>query len=101
MFQLWGLLRRNYQATLNPPVANKSTEPLRFGILGAAVIAPIALILPAKSHPEVVVQAVAARDNAFKHSIPDVKPITRRYSLTQRLIGFTFLFPMDLILNRH
>ncbi|CAI6100519.1 unnamed protein product, partial [Clonostachys chloroleuca] len=86
LFQLWGLLRRNYQATLNPPVANKSTEPLRFGILGAAVIAPqshlgivtntlqpkpIALILPAKSHPEVVVQAIAARDNAFKHSIPD------------------------------
>ena len=40
---------------------------------------PLALITPAKSHPEVIVQAVAARDRtraeefAKKHGIPDVK----------------------------
>ena len=40
---------------------------------------PLALITPAKSHPEVLVQAVAARDRtraegfAKKHGIPDVK----------------------------
>jgi hypothetical protein len=40
---------------------------------------PNALILPAKNHPEVVVQAVAARDRkraedyAKKHGIPEVK----------------------------
>lgn len=40
---------------------------------------PFAIIIPAKSHPEVVVQAVAARDRskaaafAAKHGIPDVK----------------------------
>jgi predicted dehydrogenase len=36
--------------------------PLRIGILGAATIAPMALIEPAKEHEDVVVAAVAARD---------------------------------------
>lgn len=47
----------------NPPVAPKDTHPLRFGILGAARIGPNALIIPAKSHPDVVVAAVASRDS--------------------------------------
>lgn len=40
---------------------------------------PMALIIPAKSHPEVIVQAVAARNHdravafATKHGIPEVK----------------------------
>ncbi len=38
--------------------------PLRIGILGAARIAPSALIKPAKGNGEVVVAAVAARDGA-------------------------------------
>ncbi|KAF5364707.1 hypothetical protein D9758_005524 [Tetrapyrgos nigripes] len=52
------------------------SKPLKFGILGAAAIAPAALIIPAKTHPEVVVYAVAARDikraEAFakKHGVP-------------------------------
>jgi predicted dehydrogenase len=61
-------------------VAKSSPEnkPLKFGILGAAAIAPDALITPAKSHPEVVVFAVAARSKdratvfAKKHGIPKV-----------------------------
>ena len=40
------------------------TPPLRIGILGAARIAPQALIKPAAGHPEVEVVAVAARDRA-------------------------------------
>ncbi|WP_433065369.1 Gfo/Idh/MocA family protein [Dactylosporangium sp. CS-033363] len=40
------------------------TEPLRIGILGAARIAPTALIGPARSVPAVTVAAVAARDRA-------------------------------------
>ncbi|ORY08732.1 oxidoreductase domain-containing protein [Clohesyomyces aquaticus] len=61
-----------------PPVAPKSSDALRFGILGAANIAPQALIVPAKSHSEVIVAAVAARDQkkaeayAKKHGIPVV-----------------------------
>lgn len=51
---------------------------LRFGILGAARIAPGALIRPARSVPDVEIAAVAARDpvkaQAFarKHNIPRV-----------------------------
>jgi predicted dehydrogenase len=40
---------------------------------------PLSLIIPAKSHPEVILQAIAARDRtraeqfAKKHGIPDVR----------------------------
>ena len=60
----------------NPPTPQEPTaSPLRFGILGAARIAPLALILPVKNHPDAVVAAVAARDQgradayAKKHGI--------------------------------
>jgi predicted dehydrogenase len=58
-------------------VSGKAT-PLRIGILGAARIAPMALVNPAKDNAETVVAAVAARDvaraQAFaaKHSIARV-----------------------------
>jgi len=53
---------------------------LRFGILGAARIAPLALLLPARDVPGAEVVAVAARDPqraaafAAKHAIPAVAP---------------------------
>ncbi|KAK1974516.1 hypothetical protein LZ30DRAFT_754661 [Colletotrichum cereale] len=78
MSSVWGFLQRNYYI-FNPPVAPKQDGAVRFGILGAANIAPMALVTPARSHPEVVVQSVAARDRgkaaafAAKHGIPDVK----------------------------
>ncbi|KAJ7180878.1 NAD(P)-binding protein [Mycena filopes] len=69
-------LRTSY----NPPEAKplSDSKPLKFGILGAAAIAPDAFINPAKSHPEAVVFAVAARDKvratafAKKHGIAKV-----------------------------
>ncbi|TBU33284.1 NAD(P)-binding protein [Dichomitus squalens] len=54
----------------------KNTSALRFAILGAARIGPEALFKPAKTHPDVVVTAVACRDKtrgqqyAQKHDIP-------------------------------
>ncbi|KAH7322434.1 hypothetical protein B0I35DRAFT_476387 [Stachybotrys elegans] len=72
------LLSRVWQV-FNPPTPPKSADALKFGILGAANIAPLTLIIPAKSHPEVIVQAVAARDRAKaeafakSHNIPEVK----------------------------
>ena len=48
---------------------------MQIGVLGAARIAPVALIKPAKENPDVVVAAVAARDAsraqafAAKHGI--------------------------------
>jgi len=54
------------------------TGRLRIGILGAARIAPMALVRPARSVPEAAVLAVAARDEtrarrfAARHGIPRV-----------------------------
>jgi predicted dehydrogenase len=53
-------------------------NPIRIGILGAARIAPLAVVTPAKQHSQVEVAAVAARDPArgrefaAKHGIPRV-----------------------------
>ncbi|KAJ7588012.1 hypothetical protein C8J56DRAFT_940725 [Mycena floridula] len=41
-------------AFVSPPIAVKDPKPLKFGILGATAIAPSALILPARNHPEVL-----------------------------------------------
>ncbi|KAF2867958.1 oxidoreductase domain-containing protein [Massariosphaeria phaeospora] len=77
MFGLFYFFKRLY-TIFNPPVAPKRSDALRFGILGAATVAPQSLIIPARSHPEVIVAAVAARDQkrahafAKKHRIPIV-----------------------------
>ncbi|KAK0728816.1 putative oxidoreductase [Lasiosphaeria miniovina] len=76
---MFALLSRVYSAFAPPTVEKRKDGVIRFGILGAAKIAPMALILPAKSHPEVVVHAIAARDRtraeefAKKHGIPVVR----------------------------
>ncbi|KAK7756365.1 hypothetical protein SLS62_001591 [Diatrype stigma] len=79
MAGLFDMAKRNWQIRNPPGVVTKTAEPLRFGILGAADIAPNALISPAKTHPDVVVYAVAARDRgkaqsyAQKHGITEAK----------------------------
>ncbi|KAH8896002.1 putative oxidoreductase [Thozetella sp. PMI_491] len=71
-------LSRIYTAFVSP-IAEKKSDAIRFGILGAAQTAPISLIYPARSHPEVVVQAISARNRtraeefAKKHGIPEVR----------------------------
>jgi predicted dehydrogenase len=52
---------------------------LRFGILGAARIAPIALILPVKNHPDAVVAAVAARDQGRADAFAKKHGISKAY----------------------
>ncbi|KAF9500172.1 NAD(P)-binding protein [Pleurotus eryngii] len=77
MGSFFSTLYRLYK-TFNPPYAPPlpSSRPVRFGVLGAAAIAPIAFISPAKNHAEAVVLAVAARDKgraevfAKKYGIP-------------------------------
>ncbi|MDH3213454.1 MAG: Gfo/Idh/MocA family oxidoreductase [Myxococcales bacterium] len=51
--------------------------PLRIGILGAARIAPMALIRPARQVPEAEVAAVAARDEARARSFASKQRIPR------------------------
>ncbi|KAH7024971.1 uncharacterized protein B0I36DRAFT_366869 [Microdochium trichocladiopsis] len=78
MASIVGFLSRNWQF-FSPPTVPKGPQPLRFGVISAANIVPMAFLSPASTHPEVVVTAVAARDPARaaafakKHKIPNVK----------------------------
>lgn len=58
----------------------KNADALRFGILGAARIAPNALIIPAISHPDVVVLAVASRDASKASAYAKKHRISKVYS---------------------
>lgn len=78
MASLIGALRRNW-VMFRPPVAPKQDDAIKFGILGAANIADMGFITPAKTHPEIIVYAIAARDKkravayAKRHGIPEVR----------------------------
>ena len=60
--------------------------PLRIGVLGAARIAPMALIKPATRNVEVVVSAVAARDAARAQAFAAKHDIARVHESYERLI---------------
>lgn len=62
-------------------------SPVRIGILGAARIAPAAVIKPAKGHTEVVVTAVAARDGARARAFADKHGIARMHDCYEALIA--------------
>jgi len=65
----------------------QSVKPLKFGILGAAAIAPNALLTPAKSHPEVEVYAVAARDLGRAQAFAKKHGIQKAYGSYQELLN--------------
>ncbi|KAL8829440.1 MAG: hypothetical protein Q9170_006170 [Blastenia crenularia] len=77
MSGLFSFFRRNYNS-FYPTEIPKQSDAIRIGLLGASKIAPIAVISAAKTHSEVIVVAVAARDEkraqayAKKYSIPIV-----------------------------
>jgi predicted dehydrogenase len=60
-------------------VSPPDVKPIKFGVLGAAAIAPSALIYPVKSHPEAVVYAVAARDKARADAFAKKYKIPKTY----------------------
>ncbi|EIN09630.1 NAD(P)-binding protein [Punctularia strigosozonata HHB-11173 SS5] len=64
----------------SPPEIPKAENPIRFGILDAAKIAPEALIKSAKSHSDVVVAAVAARDKTKAETFAQKWGIKKAYS---------------------
>ncbi|KAI0163917.1 putative oxidoreductase [Xylariaceae sp. FL1272] len=78
MLSLLSLLNRSWTALSPPKLEKNKSRTIKFGVLGAAKTAPLSLLIPASSHPEVVVQSIAARDRtkaeefARKHGIPDV-----------------------------
>ncbi|OBK36479.1 oxidoreductase [Mycobacterium sp. 1245111.1] len=60
---------------------------LRLGVLGAARIAPLALIRPAKDNPDVVVAAVAARDASRARAFAAKNGIERVHESYEALIA--------------
>ena len=60
--------------------------PLRFGILGAAAIAPAAMIRPARATPGVEVTSIAARDPARARAFAERHGIARVASGYQELL---------------
>lgn len=63
-----------------------TAAPVRIGILGAARIAPAAVINPAKDSAEVVIAAVAARDSARARQFADQHGIAKVHSSYQALV---------------
>jgi len=63
------------------------TKPLRFGILGAARIAPEALIKPAQKSPDAQLVAIAARDPARAREFADTHHIPRVHATYQDLVA--------------
>ena len=88
----------------NPPAPVEPTaSPLRFGILGAARIAPIALILPVKSHPDAVVTAIAARDQRRADAFAKKHGISKAYGGEGAYQSLSWTYLVDtgvLITNR-
>jgi predicted dehydrogenase len=68
-------------------VTRSAAGPLRIGILGAASIAPSALIKPAKGNGKVVVAAVAARDPARAQAFAAKHGIARVHESYDALIA--------------
>jgi predicted dehydrogenase len=64
-----------------------SNRPLRFGILGAARIAPDALVKPAQKSPDAEVVAIAARDPARAREFAATHQIPRVHKTYVDLIG--------------
>ena len=61
--------------------------PIRIGILGASVHAPTTLITPARGNPEVVVAAVASRDNSRATTFAAEHGIARVHDSYEALIA--------------
>ncbi|MBY0289335.1 MAG: Gfo/Idh/MocA family oxidoreductase [Mycobacteriaceae bacterium] len=68
-------------------MTGNAASPLRIGILGAARIAPMALIKPAKRNDEVVVAAVAARDVSRARAFAAKHGIARVHASYETLIA--------------
>jgi hypothetical protein len=65
---------------INPPAPEAPSEfPLRFGIPGAANVAPMALIYPVINHPDAVVEAVPVRGQARADAFAKRQNIPKAY----------------------
>lgn len=77
--------QRNWRS-FRPVELPKQSDALRMGLLGASKIAPISTIIPAKSHPEVIIAGVAARDPKRAQTYAQSHGIPNFYSSYQALL---------------
>ncbi|GBE87442.1 Probable D-xylose 1-dehydrogenase (NADP(+)) [Sparassis crispa] len=70
---------KRFYKTNYPPTVEKSSNPLRFGVLGAANIAPNAIVKPMRCHEDAVLVAVAARDKGRADAFAQKWGIPRTY----------------------
>ena len=70
-----------------PTAVPTSSNPLKFGILGAANIAPNALIIPAQTHPDVQVYAIAARSLDRAREFAQKYGIEKSYGSYEELLN--------------
>lgn len=68
-----------------------SSSPIRIGVLGAAAIVPVALMIPARSIPEVRITAIAARDPKRAQAFARIHKIPRVHQTYEDLIHDTEL----------
>ena len=80
-------LTESSQVLASASVTGNGAAPLRIGILGAARIAPLALINPARENSEVVVAAVAARDVSRAQAFAAKHGIARVHDSYEALIA--------------
>lgn len=66
-------------------------NPVKFGCLGAAKIAPGALVSPSQTHPEVVLYAVAARDKSRADAFAAKHGFQKSYGSYQGRSTFFFV----------
>ncbi|HVN27462.1 MAG TPA: Gfo/Idh/MocA family oxidoreductase [Candidatus Binataceae bacterium] len=76
-----------YDSFIDAQPAMVSQRPIRFGILGAARIAPSALVQPAASNPDVEVVAIAARDRRRAREFAAANRIARVHQTYADLVA--------------
>lgn len=78
--------QRLYSSTQGYPVAEKTPNALRFGILSTAAINPAALIRPAETHPDVLLYGIASRNYENARAYAKKYGFSKAYASYQELL---------------
>ncbi|KAG6821220.1 hypothetical protein H0H93_004042 [Arthromyces matolae] len=83
-----------------PPtsVPSPDSRPIKIGVIGAANIAPIAIVSPAKNHPETVLYAIAARDKTRAEAFAKTHGFEKAYGGPNGYQGTPLLLRENLLI---
>ncbi|KAJ4293816.1 hypothetical protein N0V88_005329 [Collariella sp. IMI 366227] len=85
-------IRRFWRRMVVPPKpVEKDDGALRFGVLGADPIAEVCFLKPAKLHPDVFVESIAATDKK------EAEKLATKYGIRQALGDYQLLIDDDRI----